>query len=94
MLIVLAIMTIRPYIEYGFYAATTPRPVEARGSLADYENSTIKIFEHVSPSVVHVVGRDGGNELSPSAADEAGIRTGTGFIWDQAGNVVTNNHVV
>jgi S1-C subfamily serine protease len=94
MLIVLAVMTIRPYIEYRLYAATTPRPVEARGSLADYENSAIEVFERVSPSVVHVVGRDGANALLPSEEDAAGIRTGTGFVWDQAGNVVTNDHVV
>src|ERR1700730_13684917 len=94
MLIVLAVMTIRPYIEYRLYAATTPRPVEARGSLADYENSAIELFERVSPSVVHVVGRDAPNELSLSAADEGGIRTGTGFVWDQAGHVVINDHVV
>ena len=94
MLIVLAVMTIRPYIEYRLYAATTPRPVEARGSLADYENSAIEVFERVSPSVVHVVGRSGANELSPFGGDEAGIRTGTGFFWDQAGHVVTNDHVV
>jgi S1-C subfamily serine protease len=94
MLIVLAVMTIRPCIEYRLYAATTPRPVEASGSLAEYENSAIEVFERVSPSVVHVVGRSGANELSPFGGDEAGIRTGTGFIWDQAGHVVTNDHVV
>src|ERR1700704_3466254 len=94
MFIVLAVMTIGPHVEYRFYAATTPRPVDARGSLTDYENSTIALFERVSPSVVHVVGRDAANELSVSAADEGGIRTGTGFVWDQAGNVVTNDHVV
>jgi 2-alkenal reductase len=94
LLIVLSVMTIRPYIEYRFYAATTPRAVEARGSLADYEKSTIEVFERVSPAVVHVVGRGGGNGLSLFAVDEAQIRTGTGFIWDQAGNVVTNDHVV
>src|ERR1700694_5355907 len=94
LLIVLSVITIRPYIEYRLYAATTPRPVEARGSLADYEKSTIEVFERVSPSVVHVVGRGGANEPSLSVPDEAEIRTGTGFIWDPAGNVVTNDHVV
>jgi 2-alkenal reductase len=93
-LIVLSVMTIRSFIEYRLYAATTPRPIEARGNLADYEKSAIDIFERVSPSVVHIVGRGGGNELPPSALDESEIRTGTGFIWDQAGNLVTNDHVV
>ncbi|MEA2904380.1 MAG: hypothetical protein QOI12_1767 [Alphaproteobacteria bacterium] len=94
MLVLLAFIAVRPYVEYRLYAATTPRPVEARGSLADYEKSTIRLFESVSPSVVHVVGRDAGNEQPLSAAEEGGIRTGTGFVWDQAGNVVTNDHVV
>ncbi|MEA2988438.1 MAG: hypothetical protein QOG83_1149, partial [Alphaproteobacteria bacterium] len=62
MLVLLAFIAVRPYVEYRLYAATTPRPVEARGSLADYEKSTIRLFESVSPSVVHVVGRDAGNE--------------------------------
>jgi 2-alkenal reductase len=92
--IVLVGVTIRPYIEYQLYAATTPRQIEPRGSLADYEKSAVEIFERVSPSVVHIVGRGGSNEPSLSAPDEAEIRTGTGFVWDPAGNVVTNDHVV
>jgi S1-C subfamily serine protease len=24
----------------------------------------------------------------------AGVQSGTGFVWDGAGNIVTNNHVV
>src|SRR3981189_3228896 len=67
LLIVLISVTIRPYIEYQLYAATTPRQVEARGSLADYEKSAIEVFERVSPSVVHIVGRGGGNEPSRAA---------------------------
>jgi 2-alkenal reductase len=93
-LIVAAVVTIRPYIEYRLNAATTPRPVEARGSLADYENTSVGVFDRVSPSVVHVVGREAADDLSLLAADEKGVRTGTGFIWDQAGHVVTNDHVV
>jgi 2-alkenal reductase len=43
--------------------------------------------------VVHVVGRGGATSYSPSA-DEGGVATGTGFVWDQAGSIVTNDHVV
>jgi 2-alkenal reductase len=28
------------------------------------------------------------------ASDEGGVQTGTGFIWDSAGHMVTNDHVV
>jgi S1-C subfamily serine protease len=91
-LIVLGFVAIRPAFERHFYAATTPRPVEARGNLADSERSTVELFERVSPSVVQVAGKGSGNEFSES--DETKVQSGTGFVWDQTGNIVTNNHVV
>jgi 2-alkenal reductase len=82
----------RPYVDYQLYAATTPRPIEPRGDLADYERSTIALFERVSPSVVQVVGR--GAEVATARGEEAQEQSGTGFVWDQAGHIVTNDHVV
>jgi len=82
----------RPYIDYRLYAATNPRAVEPRGDLADYERATIALFERVSPSVVQVVGR--GAEVATTRGEEAQVQTGTGFVWDAAGHVVTNDHVV
>ncbi len=90
-LAVLAVIALRPYIEYQLFAATAPRQVEARGSLADFEKSTIQIFERVSPSVVQVVGRAGQNT---QLEEQEGVQSGTGFVWDGAGHIVTNNHVV
>jgi 2-alkenal reductase len=90
--ILLGFVALRPYFEQRLYSATTPRPVEARGNLSDTERSTIEIFERVSPSVVQVVGKGGGNDLSEG--DETKVQSGTGFVWDKAGNIVTNNHVV
>jgi S1-C subfamily serine protease len=93
-LVVLGVIAVQPYIERHFYAATTARAIEARGTLADYERSSIAVFEQVSPSVVQVVGRSGNDRGFASGEEEAGMRTGTGFIWDGAGDIVTNNHVV
>src|SRR5262245_2208605 len=92
----LGFVVLRPAIERGLYSATTPRPVEARGVLADAERSTIELFERDSPSVVQVVGRTGANDLGqPGGGEEnGGAQSGTGFVWDGAGNIVTNNHVV
>jgi len=64
-----AVYLARPYIDYHLYAATDPRPIEARGDLADYERATIALFEHVSPSVVQVVGR--GAETPTTRGEEA-----------------------
>ncbi len=84
---------ILPYARYHLLAETTPRPVAARGDLSDLEKSTIALFERVSPSVVQVmVLRDGGNALL--GEDDARTGSGTGFLWDAAGNIVTNAHVV
>ncbi|MBC7767468.1 MAG: trypsin-like peptidase domain-containing protein [Phycisphaerales bacterium] len=64
-----------------------PRVVQARGTLAESEQATIAIFESASPSVVLVISRTGGGFQEE-------IGAGTGFVWDEAGHIVTNNHVV
>jgi S1-C subfamily serine protease len=93
LLIVLGVYIAQPYIDRLLYSATTPRAVEPRGSLSDLERSTIELFERVSPSVVQVVGRAAALE-SQSEADGIAAQTGTGFVWDPAGHIVTNDHVV
>jgi S1-C subfamily serine protease len=72
--------------------AATPRPVEAAGDLSDLEKSIIAVFDRVSPSVVQVVGRQSTRTMFDE--DHSGVQSGTGFVWDGAGDVVTNNHVV
>jgi S1-C subfamily serine protease len=74
------------------HAAVTPRAIEPRGDLSEMERSTIALFERVSPSVVQVVARSG--TLNSSAENDGGAASGTGFVWDDAGHVVTNDHVV
>jgi 2-alkenal reductase len=93
---ILAYVVLRPVLDQRINSATTPRAVEARGNLADYERTTIELFERVSPSVVQVVGRvgNGGALGAEEAGGQGGAQTGTGFIWDQAGHIVTNDHVV
>jgi 2-alkenal reductase len=90
-LLLLFVIAAGPYIERALYASTSPRSVEPRGTLADFEISAITIFERVSPSVVQVAARG-----SSAVVEESGTRaaSGTGFVWDAAGHVVTNAHVV
>jgi 2-alkenal reductase len=82
---------VQPVATRLLLSETAPRAVAARGNLSEAERSTIELFEQVSPSVVQVVGRQRDGE--PSEGDE-GVQSGTGFIWDGAGNIVTNDHVV
>ncbi len=67
------------------------RTIERRGPLSDAERSTIEMFNRVSPSVVQVVARAAAN---PFVDEEDAASSGTGFVWDKSGHVVTNDHVV
>lgn len=93
-LLVLGVYIAQPYLDRFLYSASTPRAIEPRGSLSELERSTIQLFEKVSPSVVQVVGTTGAVEPSQIAGGELPAQTGTGFVWDRAGHIVTNNHVV
>jgi len=73
-------------------AAAQPRPTAPRGPLTTEEQATIHLFEAAAPSVAYIttehVERIG---LLKSAVAQG---AGSGFVWDNAGHVVTNNHVV
>jgi 2-alkenal reductase len=91
-LALLAFSVAQPYVTRLLLTDTAPRLVTPRGDLSDAEQSFIDLFERVSPSVVQVVGRQGGRTMFDE--DNSSVQSGTGFVWDAAGNIVTNNHVV
>src|SRR5215207_10137763 len=53
--VLLAILVLQPYVNTYFTSAREPRPVAARGDLAEFERTTVQVFETVAPSVVQVV---------------------------------------
>lgn len=84
----------QPYLSALWFSVTGPRIVSARGDLAPAEKATIELFKQVSPSVVHVFAQTQ-QRVSPFfAQQEAPVQSGSGVIWDAAGHVVTNNHVI
>src|SRR5246127_702149 len=94
LLVVLAVYFAQPYVNRLLFSASTPRAVQSRGNLAEIERTSIEIFEHASPSVVQVVGRAEGLQAPPSEDENVPAQSGTGFVWDAAGDIVTNDHVV
>jgi S1-C subfamily serine protease len=95
--LLLAFIALQPFFLEQFYSATTPRQITPRGDLAEYERTAIEIFDRVSPSVVQVAGAVGIAAMPSSGAETGGeesVQSGTGFVWDAAGHIVTNNHVV
>jgi 2-alkenal reductase len=83
-------------IRYSPWTNTSARTVDQRGPLSDAERANIELFERVSPSVVQVAAQSAAaNPLAEEGGEgAAGEASGTGFVWDNAGHVVTNNHVV
>jgi 2-alkenal reductase len=94
LLVVGGIYLVQPYFDRFMFSASTPRLVEPRGSLSELERTTIELFERTSPSVVQVVGVGGGVESPFFERENGGGQSGTGFVWDPAGHIVTNDHVV
>ncbi|MBK1616866.1 2-alkenal reductase [Lamprobacter modestohalophilus] len=91
----LALLAFRPWIDgWLIERAAVPRPVTARGDLAADEESTIAIFDAVSPSVVFITTTE--ELVNPWARDPNVVRrgTGSGFVWDGQRHIVTNWHVI
>ncbi len=80
-----------------FYAGKsidTPRQVTPRADFSNPEQGTIALFEHSRDSVTYIrtLVRQRQSFFSPAKLVEAGA--GSGWIWDQAGHIVTNYHVI
>jgi S1-C subfamily serine protease len=76
------------------YVQAAPRPITPRGALTPEEKNNIAVFEAAKGSVVYI-------STSEQVLDSWTLRvqtvprgTGSGFIWDSAGHVVTNRHVI
>ncbi len=72
----------------------SPRTVTPRGALAADEQAHIELFKRSSPSVVHITSLGAQRDMFSMNVQQVPRGTGTGFVWDNAGHVVTNFHVI
>lgn len=79
------------YVQLALYSWTEPRAVTPRGALTDLEKTAVDVFDLASPSVVFVTALD---EHSALGLPGGQLGMGSGFVWDPAGHIVTNDHVV
>ncbi len=70
------------------------RPVTARGDLAAGERATIEVFRKASPSVVYITSSEYRRDIFSLNVFEIPRGTGSGFIYDRDGHIVTNFHVI
>jgi S1-C subfamily serine protease len=71
-----------------------PRTVTPRGDLAEDERSTIALFEQARGSVVFIGTTE--RVVNPWTRNALQVPrgTGSGFVWDHLGHIVTNDHVI
>ncbi|MDZ4749606.1 MAG: trypsin-like peptidase domain-containing protein [Saprospiraceae bacterium] len=58
------------------------------------EEATIALFENAAPSVVYITTTTVKEDYWSRNIYEIPAGTGSGFIWDDKGNIVTNYHVI
>jgi S1-C subfamily serine protease len=72
----------------------TPRVVTARGDLAADEQATIELFRRTAGSVVFIATATATQGDFRLRLENIRQGSGTGYIWDEHGHIVTNMHVV
>ena len=70
------------------------RAVTPRGPLLAEEQSQIDVFKRISPSVVHITTLEVQRDFFSLNVEQVPRGTGTGFVWDERGHIVTNFHVI
>ncbi len=62
--------------------------------LREAENATIRLFERATPSVVYITTSTVRRNYYSRNAMEVPRGSGSGFIWDYNGHIITNYHVI
>ncbi|MFN8754537.1 MAG: S1C family serine protease [Burkholderiales bacterium] len=71
-----------------------PRSVTPRGALLEAERAMIGLFDATAPSVAYITTES--EYRYGWFGEQVGVAqgAGSGFVWDNQGHIVTNNHVV
>jgi 2-alkenal reductase len=77
---------------FATHAAGEPRAITPRGPLLPHEQALVRLFDEAAPSVAYITTEQvrATGFFTATVAEGAG----SGFVWDSAGHVVTNHHVV
>jgi len=70
------------------------RPVAPRTDLGESEQRTIRLFEEASPAVVYITTVVNQVEFFSRDIEQIPLGTGSGFVWDDSGHIITNYHVL
>ncbi len=94
LLVLVAIQLMPEIIPFLSRAEAAARPVVPRGELTPDEKSNIAVFEASKSSVVYISTRQRVLDYWTRNVLSVPQGTGSGFVWDNEGHVVTNLHVI
>lgn len=69
----------------------TPDPVRV---VSTSDEVTIELFEKAAPSVVYITTTQPRQDYWSRNIEEIPVGSGSGFLWDDQGHIVTNYHVI
>jgi S1-C subfamily serine protease len=78
----------------GLNPQAAARKITPRGDLDPDEKKTIALFRQLSPSVVYITTIARRRDVFSLNQFEIPQGSGSGFIWDQDGHIITNFHVL
>jgi len=87
-------LALPPFVPHADGADASPRPVTRRGELGADEKATIGLFEKSRDSVVFITTKAQVRDFWSRNVFSVQRGTGSGFIWDESGHIITNFHVV
>ena len=80
--------------EEPIVEASESRPIDSVRVISNSEEVTISLFEEAAPSVVYITTTTVRQDYWSTNLYEIPAGTGSGFIWDEEGHIVTNFHVI
>lgn len=91
-LFLMIIWRVIPFIET--MASSTPKAITPRGELSALEKSSVELFEKSKDSVVFITTQAQVIDYWTRSVMDVPKGSGSGFVWDEFGHIVTNFHVI
>ena len=68
--------------------------VDKEDRFTEFETATINLFERAAPTVVFITTSNVRRDYWSRNVSEIPRGTGSGFVWDKEGHIITNYHVI
>lgn len=75
-------------------SASQARPTTPRTDLPEAERHRIELFDKASRSVVYITTLAVQADLFSRNVGQTPVGSGSGFVWDRQGHIITNYHVI